>query len=214
MARHDSTAHGSSPGSARKEEVSEIEGRRYRLHFDIQRSIRYHQRRRAWFDGWHKLTVGVAAVFGTATFYSVLQQHSEVAMLLAGLVTLLSVADFVIGHGTMARLHHDLARDFIRLDAQLRIGDEDEDEDAAALLRKVWERRLAIEAREPPTKVNLNRICYNEQLRAEGRDCEEYYIELGWLQRALSHVIDIGAHRRARKPPKQPSGESSASAGS
>jgi len=164
--------------------------------------------RRAWFDGWHKLTVGVAAVFGSATFYSVLQSYTELAMILAGLVTLLSVADFVIGHGTMARLHHDLARDFIRLDAQVRRGDEDDPE----LVREAWDQRLAIEAREPPTKVNLGRICYNEQLRAEGRDGEGYYIELGWWQRALAHVIDIGAHRRAKKPPKHPPADAPAEA--
>lgn len=197
---HDRAEHGSHAGPANKKQMSVQAKELYRLHFDIQRSIRYHQRRRAWFDGWHKLTVGAAAVFGSATFYSVLQSYAEAAMILAGLVTLLSVADFVIGHGPMARLHHDLARDFIRLDARLRIVDGDN----AELLREIWEERLAIEAREPPTKVILNRICFNEQLRAEGREDEDYYIELGWFQRAMAHVADIGAHRRAKKPPKQP----------
>lgn len=196
---HDRTDHGSA-ATTTEQEVSVLAAERYGLHFDIQRSIRYHQRRRAWFDGWHKLTVGAAAVFGSATFYSVLQQYSELAMLLAGLVTLLSVADFVIGNGTMARLHHDLARDFIRLDVRLRLADNAD----RGLLRELWEERLAIEAREPPTKVILNRICYNEQLRAEGRDGEEHYIQLGWLQRAVAHLIDIGAHRRAKKPPTTP----------
>lgn len=188
--------HGRAAGQARQEEVAvlDLEAEFYKLHFDVQRSIRYHQRRRRWYDGLHNLAAGAGALFGSVAFFTILQQQEMLAMMAAAIVTLLSVSDLVLGSSGMARLHHDLARDFIALDARIRTENQ-----TGKLYKSLCQERLSIEANEPPTHVILNRICYNEQLRAEGRHEEGHLIELTWFQRALAHVMDIGAHTSSRK---------------
>jgi hypothetical protein len=78
-----------------------------------------------------------------------------------------------------------LANDFIALEKEILLADHlNEDQ-----LRQLEAQRLDIETKEPPILRTLNRICHNEEARAQG--CEEQALPLYPHQRALSQWISF-----------------------
>jgi hypothetical protein len=136
------------------------------LLFDVQRSIRYHNRRRAFFDTLNTISNVCSVGFGSATVYSLLQTTNShwVTATLAALVTIVSTINLVIGSSRMARTHHDFARKFAELEKKIRADLSEAPEQLTAWCNE----RLSIEAEEPPIKRVLDSICHNEMLRAMG----------------------------------------------
>lgn len=164
-------------------------GKRYRhLLFGIRRSVRYHRHRERFLD-WISNTFKVAtAVAGSATVVSLLAEAgpwwSESA---AALTALLSAFDIVVAPGRTARIHNELARDFIALEKDtLGAGSGLEREDLVALEA----RRLDVEANEPPHYRVLNIICHNELVRATG-ESPEHYVDMWWIQSWLANYVDL-----------------------
>ena len=143
--------------------MSEIDAR-YALLFDVRRSVRYHNRRRAFFDRTSMLNTAVSLVFGSAAAASVLGDRTWLAVASGFFVTLCSSIDLVVGSAQKARLHFDLARRFIELEKQLLAVSKD-DHSAICALEQV---RLTIESDEPPVYRALDLLCRNEQIAAEG----------------------------------------------
>lgn len=168
-----------------------IEGDRYSLMFDIRRSVRYHNRRRSFFDRWGIITNAMSVIFGSATIYAVFQDNGLklLAVISAALVTLFSTVDLVVGTNKMGRLHSDLTRRFNELEREMtQAGDFNE-----AQLRTFISKRLEIEADEPPILRVLDSICHNELMRAMGHEKSEL-LKIGWLQRLLSQFFDFCEH--------------------
>ena len=175
--------------SSRRVMTNEDIGKRYRhLLFGIRRSVRYHRHRERFLD-WISNTFKVAtAVAGSATVVSLLAKAGpwwpEAA---ATLTALFSAFDIVVAPGRTARLHNDLARDFIGLEKDtLGAGSGLSREDLVALEA----RRLDIEANEPPHYRVLNMICHNELVRALG-ESPEHYVDVWCFQRWLANLVDI-----------------------
>lgn len=163
----------------------DLERERYRLLFSVRRSVRYHTRRRRFFDRFHTCATALQVLLGSATLLLFLKDLSVSPLIPAALVTLLSTLDLVIGSTAAAREHHDLTRRFIALEKQLlAAGEYGETE-----LRVFKGQRLDIEADEPPPLHVLNAICHNETLRALGHSREEL-VRIGPFQRGLAHFFD------------------------
>lgn len=160
------------------------------LLFGVRRSIRYHNRRRMFFDRFHLSTSAISVIFGSATIFTVLSNIGSLyTITAAAFITILSAIDLVVGSSKMARLHSDLSRQFIELEKEI-IKQKEITEDNIATLTGI---RLNIEANEPtPLKV-LDSICHNELLRAMGYS-KEYFLQIKWYQRWLAQMIDINAH--------------------
>src|SRR5437588_9330485 len=95
----------------------------HELLFGVRRSIRYHNHRRRFFDAFDKFTKILAAVAGSAAFATALSQHQRVTGVLAAIIAVFSSVDLIIGAGTAARLHSDLAKRFAELEATIvRLG--------------------------------------------------------------------------------------------
>ena len=157
------------------------------LLWNVRRSIRYHSRRRRFFDNWHTISSAVSVLFGSATFFVLLAKANPlIAEISAAIVTLFATLDLVVGTAASARLHDDLARRFIALEQELTQAGEPTEENLPVLLNK----RLAIEADEPPVLSVLNSMCHNELVRAEGRP-ESERIPIGFFQRHLAHRFDL-----------------------
>lgn len=125
----------------------------------VERSARYHDRRRAFFDFWHRLTAGLSLIFASAAAATLLNAtgHS-VALGAAFIVAVLSAVDLVVGTAERARKHDDLRRRFIGL---LRCIQSDEDLVPETLA--AWaDERLSIELDEPPIYRALDLLCENE----------------------------------------------------
>ncbi|MGE0487357.1 MAG: hypothetical protein AB7Q81_24600 [Gammaproteobacteria bacterium] len=183
-----------------------LDDRLYELDFAIQRSIRYHSRRRAFFDRCSSLGDALAVVFSSATVASLLNQTAtDLAPWFAAVVTVVAALNLVVGSARMARTHHDLARRFIALEAEIAVVVEPDE----ANYRRWVAARLAIEAEEPPVLRVLDTICHNDVLRAMGFD-PSYAIPVGPVQRRLAHFCDFREH--ALKQAQYPEPEESPAA--
>jgi len=164
---------------------------RHELLFDVRRSVRYHTRRRQFFDKWSKIFKFITVLSGTATFATALATLSKTWTLgSAVVVALFSTIDLIIGTSEKARLHTDLANKFIELEKDIVVASEELEE---LQLSELTARRLDIEAEEPPIKRILDSICHNELLRAMGYN-ESMQVKIRWYQRWFVNFIDIRLH--------------------
>jgi hypothetical protein len=167
--------------------TSEIGSERWKFLFGVRRSIRYHLLRLRHYELFHAWVNGVNVVAGSTAFGTLIGpgNHYYVATSAALIVTVLSALDLIIGTSGKARLHKDLANDFIALEKEILLaGHLTEDR-----LRELEAKRLDIETKEPPILRALNRVCHNEEARAQG--CEDQSLPLYPYQRALSQWISF-----------------------
>jgi hypothetical protein len=146
------------------------------LLFDVQRSIRYHDRRVAHFDKLHKATnvftilisgVVILDVFTpfTSPSLDVDGQSSALSLwvkIFAAIAALFSAFDLVVGFGHRANEHRDLKRKFCVLEREVISASTPESIQDAQI------KRSEIEAEEPPIFRALDAMCYNEMIIAQG----------------------------------------------
>ena len=175
------------------ESAVDLSRKHWDLLFGVRRSVRYHRRRERWLDGAHNLGALVTAVFGSATVATLLADIRPLWVTVAALITAIAGAiELVFGFAKKARLHSELARDFIGLEKDLVRAGQDLSE---LSLRKFVARRLDIESREPPALRVLDVMCHNELVTALGCDPSDRSAALTWYQRWLANIVDVGAHR-------------------
>lgn len=163
----------------------------HELLFNVRRSVRYHNRRRTFFERFHLLTNTIAVIFGSATILTVLSDVSPYYPVAAGAtVSFAAALDLVWGFSRMACLHADLARRFIALEREMVLARHYTEED----LDKFTAKRLDIEADEPPVMRVLDSLCYNELTRAMGYS-KEHFVRVRWYQRLLAQFVDVREHR-------------------
>ncbi len=157
------------------------------LLFGVRRSVRYHNRRRRFFETWHRVTSGAAVLFGSAAMASLLTntENTDLAIWAAGLVTLLASIDLVVGTARASWNHAELARRFIDLEKVMVATTA-----SKSSYQECNNARLDIEADEPPALRVLNILCHNEQAKAEGYGDEAFYLVAGY-QRLAAHFMDI-----------------------
>ncbi len=168
-----------------------LEDERYGLLFGVRKSIRYHSRRRRFFERIELMSHFSSLVFGSAAVAVVLSTYpKEYAAYAGAFVSVMAAMNLVIGVSRMARLHEELARRFVELEKAMSLaGDVSEQQ-----LAEFYGKRLDIEADEPPAMRILDAMCHNEVARAEGWGPEEF-VPLRWYQRWLAHVLSPGEHR-------------------
>lgn len=153
--------------------------------FDIQRSIRYHQRRRGFYDRLDKTSNMLSLIFGSAAIFGVLQEkYKVVAIVASAVVTVVSSINLVVGSAQRGRDHTDFMRKYVELEKSM-LGDATEER-----LLAIKEARLCIEAEEPPVMHVLNAICHRELMRAIGYSKKELP-QIGWFQSAVAQVFDF-----------------------
>ncbi|ENA0199942.1 hypothetical protein ABFI44_002106 [Salmonella enterica] len=159
------------------------------LLFDVRRSVRYHNRRRACFDRLDQTTNVLSLIFGSAAIYGVLSQaNANWAVLSAAIVTVFSAVNLVVGSSQRARAHFDFARKFFELEQKMMLMPEVTDES----LRLITAERLSIEKDEPPVLRVLDSICYNEQILSMDYPTDQMVV-VGFWQRLLSPIMDFRA---------------------
>ncbi|MCX7098352.1 MAG: hypothetical protein NTV43_10670 [Methylococcales bacterium] len=161
------------------------------LLFGVRRSIRYHNRRRNFYDRFNSFVNAVSLIMGSATVYGTLKaQAQDIAVIAASVVTILSAINLVVGSARQARIHNDLSKRFIGLEKKIVSGTIN---NTPIKLAEWTEERLDIEVEEPPVLHVLNCICHNELARAMGYD-QKYYVKIAWYQSWFAHILDINDH--------------------
>jgi len=178
---------------------TELECAHHNILFGVRRSIRYHHRRRRFFDRIHKLTTFLSALTGTATFATVFAKAGPAWTLsFAAAVAIFSTIDLVVGTAQSARLYDDLAKRFIDLEKEIVTTGEMTDE----LLANFKAERLDIEKDEPPPLKVLDSICHNELMRAMDYDPKDF-VPINYYQRFFAQFFDIREHTIQRKPAQE-----------
>jgi hypothetical protein len=162
------------------------------LLFNVRLSIRYHNRRRAFFDGFDLMASGIAVVFSSAAIAALNAESERYAIWSALVVTVFSAIHLVTRSTVRAREHHDLVKRFIALEQSILPATEQD-------FWELYAAKLAIEADEPPVLANLSIMCHNDQAVAEGYGEERLY-HVNFLQRLLSHIADIPPRPRRLTP--------------
>lgn len=154
--------------------------------FGVRRSVRYHNRRRALFDGWVVITNAVSVIFGSAAmwvFWS--KTDPSYGVYAAIVVTFFSAVSLVVGASQRARLHADLARRYFFLEREIVLAVDPTEE----LLRSWMAKRLEIEADEPPILRIVDTLCHNELAHAMGYGSERLY-RVPWYLHLTGHFAN------------------------
>lgn len=157
----------------------------WKLTFRVDKSMRYHQRRRAFFDRCHRWVMFAVILSGSAAFADLVDPTYAAV---AG--ALLAALDLTLGFGMKARDHQLLYQRFAELHRKLR----GRPETPAKAVDALRDECFMIEADEPPTMVALEVDCHNETARAWGTANPEMPVLSRW-QRLTMHLF---SHEKAQ----------------
>lgn len=153
------------------------------LLFNVRLSIRYHNRRRSWFDMLNLGANALSVILSAGAIAALRVNADYLAVWCAIAITVVSGFNLVLRTSERARQHHDLVRRFIALEQKVLPARDDQ-------FTSLYAEKLSIEADEPPPLNVLGLICHNDQVRAEGIG-EERKIKLRLWQRWLCQVVDL-----------------------
>lgn len=166
--------------------------------FGVRRSVRYHNRRRAFFDTLQNAGNAFSVIIGSAAMAALGTDVAQVGQLpewlakllpqlAAVLLTIISVINLVARSSAKARLHEDLAKRFLRLERMMA-----QPEPRYQELPQLIAERIEIEMDEPPVKRVLDAICHNELVRAMDLDPGER-VKISGFQRLLANIVSVRA---------------------
>lgn len=162
---------------------------RERILWDVHVSTRYHRRRRAFFEGFDRVTKAIGVLGGSAAILSLIGSGKTSTAIASSIVVFISTIDLVIGTGQSATRHRDLERRYIELEKEI-IG-TGEEQFTPVDYEKFSKEYLAIEAEEPPVLRSLAALCYNEELLMLDGFSEKNLLQIKWYHRFFAHIIDI-----------------------
>ena len=171
------------------------------LEFEVDVAIRYHDRRRAFFDAMNRLVAGVTVVAGSAALAGLIIKLKGITgvgewVILGGafIVTILNAWSLVSGFAVQARDHDDLCRRYIRLDADIAGS-----EHTVEKVRSWRSQFLLIQHDAPPTYWAVYGLCWNEAVEYKRRDESARRNVNWWYRRFL--VRNFFQQRSDKFPP-------------
>lgn len=142
----------------------------YSLEFAVRKSIRYHSKRRKFFDSLDYFTKCVTTLTGSSAFVALLPATTLIvygyplALILTAIVAFFSTCDLVFGFSKKSQLHDGLQRKFSALLRLILLNNPTDD-----LVRKWQAERIEIEQDEPTHLTLLTDVCHNEEAIALDR---------------------------------------------
>lgn len=161
----------------------------YGLLFDVRRSTRYHDRRRAFYEQLHHFTSLLTILMAGSVFFDLAKSGETATWLkcLSIVAALFAAMDMVIGYSKRAALHGSLRERFAMLEIDMVGGDT-----TPTSWSQYQRERLVIEKDEPPIYKVLDNLCRNDLLEAEGfkrRDTPEQFFSATLWQRLTSQIF-------------------------
>lgn len=159
----------------------------FKLLFNVRRSIRYHDRRRAFYERMHQITGVLTILLAGGVLFELAGSGETVWWLkLLGLIAaVFSAIDIIIGYARQANRHADLRKRFSALEIAVNTGEKS--------VADYTNDRLLIEQDEPPVYRALDLLCQNEQLVAQGYSRADpvdkgYFSDLKWYEALTAHL--------------------------
>lgn len=166
------------------------------LMFHVDVSIRYHTRRRRFYENGQQVALFTGLMFALGTVHELMElipAHLRILLGVAGAVVI--VLSIIARAGAKASEHNDLKRRFIELQTEMERGRGSATEDHV----KEWvAQRLSIQTDEPPINRVTHAFAYNELVRSKGMKNPRYvtirwYHRLaGWATRAFDDRLVLG----------------------
>lgn len=161
----------------------------YGLLFDVRRSVRYHDRRLAFYERCHQFTSVLTILMAGSVLFDVARPGDTPWWLMTIAVTaaVLAAMDMVVGYARKAALHTDLKSRFADLEIRMLGGPNE-----GPIWGEYVQERLKIEKDEPTPYFVVDAICRNELLVASGikrSDQPEQFISVNYWQWATRHLL-------------------------
>lgn len=169
--------------------LANINDWQYGLLFDIRRSIRYHDRRKSFFERLHHITSFLTILMAGSVLFDLAKDGETAWWLIVAsiLAALFAICDMVIGFSKQAGIHANLKDRFSALEINMISGDTKEE-----TWNNYQRERLSIEKDEPPIYVALDALCRNELLIAEGFkgiDYQDNCAKVGKFEQITSNIF-------------------------
>lgn len=171
------------------QEQLDLSDEQYGLLFGVRRSIRYHDRRRAFFERCHHITSFLTILMAGSVLFDIAKPAETPGWLqaISFLAAILAAMDMVVGYSKRSSLHSSLRERFANLEIDMISGSNEDN---------VWQNhqreRLIIEKDEPPVYKVLDLLCNNELLEAEGysrKKTPKYFFSASMIQTLTSQLI-------------------------
>lgn len=164
----------------------------YRTLFGARKSIRYHQRRRAFFETAHTVAVALQVIAGSSAVAAVVGGSGGSGWGwgagLAATAAVLAALDLAFGVSRRATTHASLAQQFAQLEREI-VPHEHDGSVSAEAATGFRQRRLEIEESEPPKLRAIDLLCHNELAISTYRHDKIYPVV--WWKRWVGHVWDV-----------------------
>jgi hypothetical protein len=177
-------------------ELNTLDDVAYGLLFDVRRSVRYHDKRAAFFERLHRVGAALTILLAGSVLFDLARPGNTPWWMLglALLASLLSVLDLVFGLSRYAQTHRELQRRFALLERTMVAGPS-----TGPCWAGYLSERLLIELDEPSVYKMLDTLCHNEMLLALGHARSGgHYVKVSWWQSATCQIWPwSGAFARA-----------------
>lgn len=157
--------------------------------FGARKSIRYHQRRRSFFENLHTIASALQVVAGSSAVATMVSDHPYWGAGMAAIAAVLAALDLVVGTPRKATVHASLAQQFAELERAMVPWEHRTSELDATQVTEFRQRRLRIEESEPPKLRVVDILCHNELVASSYR--HELVFPVGRLKRWVGHVFDV-----------------------
>ncbi len=160
------SGHKTSSGGSATGKQEEIDRGISNLDFAVSKSIRYHSKRRRFFENLHCGSDAISAISGSAAVTALLSGDSHhIAIWLSAIVAVSASCDLVVGFSRKSQQYDALLKRFSFLLKDMKLG-----QSTANNLAKWTAERILIEKDEPTFLTLLVAICDNEERLARGKN--------------------------------------------
>lgn len=164
-------------------EIGVIKDRLFEEEFTVHKSLRYHAKRRSFFDALHRTAQAVTAISASAAFADIISTSPGwIATVGAFVLAVSSAADLVVGFSSRARQHDGLYQQFSDLAEEISMLDQVTSEAA----REFKAKRLRIEKDETSSIDAINVLCHNEECEARGLEGKA---RVGFFKRVFANFF-------------------------
>lgn len=176
--------------------MTQIKDKLHEIEFYVQRCIKYHSYRSAFFSKIKTIMSFTTVLFGSAVAAALIAKApAEFAIAASAIVVAFSAFDLVVGTARKSWDHNELKKRFYAVEIELLAINPDDFSDQHARDFQVKLRK--IEADEPYGLPFLNAVAENDVIRSmyPSDEAKLHVAKLPWLKRITANFIDWDASK-------------------
>lgn len=169
--------------------------------FGVRKSVRYHQRRRAFFEWIHTSTSALQIIAGSSAIATWVGDKEGLGIGLAAVAVVLAALDLVVGTLRRSTAHASLSQRFAQLEREM-VPFEHDRQIRNEIATGFRQQRLEIEESEPPKMRVIDILCHNELVAGVQTYHHWSSYPVGWARRVVGQFVDIEVDKILANPKK------------